>query len=945
MPIHAKCRDYIAKFNNDDETKQYSINCKQFKELCLPSFRPLYLYLINCILDLMNICMKMYIDMYARAHTDYNFSFSLLSTEQLTKECRECIEHAILVRQYYHYMVFTVFQKEELDKNPIENDLEAFDADLKDLINIYLKYVANWVSDTLMMNSLSLNVLEKEWNFCKNNLCHVSIGEDSFAKSFCTINCIIIESLSNYFNEIDNKYKQPLIDALVFNDNYTIDENDENARVANSMFELGPEDNENDVNDDNDVNLKCNELKLAIRELRDRTMKALTFCRSFMNDLELAAKYEVKSTLKSLLDFLSTEFHLIKLTGNKSSDSSFMIFVPRDFGDDKKKILRLLYMTSARDEGIVTPSKSAKISMTTSTNKKQTLYSTSSSPMHTSSSAGGHSKDDHDMNSRYYHQPRRFTGNENPRLNQQQIQQIISNESTTLPNSPQNDNDSYLLYLSVSTKDQKNKEDSVWKGFEISIEASIDIKMRLFQHKTDETTSYLYLVVGQPQYLSEKKIELKAKLKSHITMSKEKTSFHPNIAMELDELNTKILKNLPKDALKFIQSLETDTSKPFQTATQHQGNTLNKNLMKNKKFLLDLWRSCYNYGIELHMECVKFISQCLHKDFSIALAEFCQFWCHYVLSKTEEGYGRTTKPSWARKGFQLMNEVFKPQNTVHLTEKEFYNLCKTVETCIKHVIGTKREKPFIECGPFDVTDASLKRKKNYIANFSLNEQNKANIVAGPHSIVSSKSSPQLGHSQSSVVLRAQEFSQEQQLKILAPPHKRFSMKCKENDDIRAYNLRRSKLIGQTIDRQENCFNINEAKINVRRVDFRWQRGNKIGSGQSGIVYACVNLDSGEMMAMKEIQYKPNDLQMVKSLADEIANIEGIRHENLVKFYGVELHKKEILIFMEFCGDKCTLGNYLDEHKVAVLFVNPKIFFHSFVLYSLLVKNKIKKNNF
>jgi mitogen-activated protein kinase kinase kinase 4 len=169
--------------------------------------------------------------------------------------------------------------------------------------------------------------------------------------------------------------------------------------------------------------------------------------------------------------------------------------------------------------------------------------------------------------------------------------------------------------------------------------------------------------------------------------------------------------------------------------------------------------------------------------------------------------------------------------------------------------------------------------------------------------------PHLLQSQSSVVLRAQEFLQEQQLKTLLPPHKRFSLRSKETDENRAYDLRENKLIGQTIDRHENCFNINQAKISVRRVEFRWQRGNKIGFGSTGIVYACVNLDTGEMMAMKEIQYKPNDLQMIKSLADEIANIEGIKHENLVKFYGVELHKKEILIFMEFCGDKCTLGNF------------------------------------
>jgi mitogen-activated protein kinase kinase kinase 4 len=617
-----------------------------------------------------------------------------------------------------------------------------------------------------------------------------------------------------------------------------------------------------------------------------------------MNDLELAAKYEVQSSLKNLLENLRDEFHLIKLNGNKTCE--FMIFVPKDFADDKKKILRLLYMTSARDDGISLASDvkskiatTSGIKTTTSNSnliKKSPLCSTVSTPTTTS-------KEEHEINLRFHNYSRRYTTtnfNDTIRFNQQQT--LSSSEgSNTIPNSPQTDNDSYLLYLSVSTKDQNNKEDSTWKGFEITIEASIDIKMKLLQHKTHETSSYLYLVVGQPHNLSDKKIKLKSKLGKHVTLVKEKTSFHPNISIELDELNTKILKNLPTDAFKFIEALEKDTSKPFQAdliiSSQHNST---KSLIK--KFLLEIWRVCYNYGIELHMECVKFITQALHRDFSIGLAEFCKLWCNYVSLKTEEGYGRTTKPSWARKGFQLMNEVFKPQNSVHLTEEEFDELRKSVEICIKHVIGTKREKPLIYTGPFDVTDAILRHKKNYIASYSMTGQN---VNMAPH----------LLQSQSSVVLRAQEFLQEQQLKTLLPPHKRFSLRSKETDENRAYDLRENKLIGQTIDRHENCFNINQAKISVRRVEFRWQRGNKIGFGSTGIVYACVNLDTGEMMAMKEIQYKPNDLQMIKSLADEIANIEGIKHENLVKFYGVELHKKEILIFMEFCGDKCTLGNF------------------------------------
>lgn len=63
-----------------------------------------------------------------------------------------------------------------------------------------------------------------------------------------------------------------------------------------------------------------------------------------------------------------------------------------------------------------------------------------------------------------------------------------------------------------------------------------------------------------------------------------------------------------------------------------------------------------------------------------------------------------------------------------------------------------------------------------------------------------------------------------------------------------------------------------------------------GEGQFGKVYSCVNLDTGEPMALKKIQFKSNDVVHVKSIADEINNMQGIENENLVKIYGAELHR-------------------------------------------------------
>lgn len=67
------------------------------------------------------------------------FKFSLLSTEVLTTECRECIEQAIIVRQLYYHMIYSVFDRSEMDvQTLLEHDLLKFDDDLKVRILIKL---------------------------------------------------------------------------------------------------------------------------------------------------------------------------------------------------------------------------------------------------------------------------------------------------------------------------------------------------------------------------------------------------------------------------------------------------------------------------------------------------------------------------------------------------------------------------------------------------------------------------------------------------------------------------------------------------------------------------------------------------------------------------------------------------------------------------------------
>ena len=76
----------------------------------------------------------------------------------------------------------------------------------------------------------------------------------------------------------------------------------------------------------------------------------------------------------------------------------------------------------------------------------------------------------------------------------------------------------------------------------------------------------------------------------------------------------------------------------------------------------------------------------------------------------------------------------------------------------------------------------------------------------------------------------------------------------------------------------------------------------IGQGSFGKVYVAVNNKTGEVMAMKEIALQPNDHKAIRSVTDELRIFEGIQHEHLVRYYGVEVLRDEMIIFMEYCPE-------------------------------------------
>lgn len=108
------------------------------------------------------------------------------------------------------------------------------------------------------------------------------------------------------------------------------------------------------------------------------------------------------------------------------------------------------------------------------------------------------------------------------------------------------------------------------------------------------------------------------------------------------------------------------------------------------------------------------------------------------------------------------------------------------------------------------------------------------------------------------------------------------------------------------------------------LQIRWQKGKYIGGGTFGQVFAAVNLDTGGVMAVKEIRF--HDSQSIKSLVpqikEEMTVLEMLNHPNVVQYFGVEVHRDKVYIFMEFCeggslAGLLTHGRIEDEMVIQV----------------------------
>ncbi|KOC71052.1 Mitogen-activated protein kinase kinase kinase 4, partial [Habropoda laboriosa] len=307
----------------------------------------------------------------------------------------------------------------------------------------------------------------------------------------------------------------------------------------------------------------------------------------------------------------------------------------------------------------------------------------------------------------------------------------------------------------------------------------------------------------------------------------------------------------------------------------------------------EILHQAYRMGFDYHKETCKLFALEEKTVLARSLVSFALLWMEFVRTRCERGRG--LRPRWANQGLEFLITVCEPHNTKHLTDVEFEELKTCMDRCISHVIGSTNPVTTVETENLKRLSHSRASSpchtRSRTASFS-HSQKPRDTLKSPDipSNIKKSSSPSVVDGNVGVVANALDRSISRQERINRAIKK---VECDIDEKLRSREL-----IGQVTDKAT----VDRVRVKARRVTFTWQRGIKIGQGRFGKVYTIVNNQTGELLAMKEVQIQPGDHRAIRRVAEELQIFEGIQHEHLVRYYGLEIHREEMLIFMEFCAE-------------------------------------------
>lgn len=441
------------------------------------------------------------------------------------------------------------------------------------------------------------------------------------------------------------------------------------------------------------------------------------------------------------------------------------------------------------------------------------------------------------------------------------------------------ENEGYMILLQTQTGDGETIE-TLWKGETVRIHNLRDDAI-LRSHVQREV---LLLIVFNAIHLSARRREVQETLGPGLELRYENRPSNYVVAESLLQLKNEVI-YLSQTIIQSIEDVINKCNIQF----------LNVHLLDpvEQAPLISRWkevvRHCFKLGFEFNKDVLRLVSGKPNVELALNVVKLANLWMSFTVKHSERGRG--LRPKWATQGLEFLVTACESDITYHLSDEEFCRLKESVSQCVHHVIGS--------------LDHSSKTQSLSPA---IRRFSKSSMPVFPNSLSADSLSPSLSPMMSrkmSLNISREELSisfstlpRRDSANDILPWKQRVGRSIDLIESARDVALEEATLIGR-VSRQTK-----EAKwhIRLKSVQFSWQRGVKIGQGRFGKVYVAVNNQTGELMAMKEIALQPNDHRTIRSVVDELHIFEGIHHPHLVRYYGLEIHREEMIIFMEFCPE-------------------------------------------
>ncbi|XP_069866800.1 mitogen-activated protein kinase kinase kinase 4 isoform X3 [Dipodomys merriami] len=863
--------DYVQLSRTPPSAEQRcsAVSWEELRAMDLPSFEPAFLVLCRVLLNVIHECLKLRLEQRPAGEP------SLLSIKQLVRECKEVLKGGLLMKQYYQFMLQEVL--EDLEK--MDCNIDAFEEDLQKMLMVYFDYMRSWIQmlQQLPQASHSLkNLLEEEWNFTKEITHYIRGGEAQAGKLFCDIAGMLLKSTGSF---LEFGLQESCAEFWS-----SADDSSASDEIRRSVIEIS------------------RALKELFHEARERASKALGFAKMLRKDLEIAAEFVLSAPVRDFLGVLKAKQCVkVQIPGLES----LHMFVPDTLAEEKGIILQLLNAAAGKDcskdpDDVLID---AYLLLTKLGDRADDSWGTwDAQPVkivpqvETVDTLKNMQVENFllvVMQSAHLTSQRKafqqsIEGLMTLRHEQTSSQPVIAKALQQLKND--------ALELCNRISDAIDRVDHMFTSeFDAEVDESESVTLQQYYREAmiqgynfgfEYHKEVVRLMSGEfRQKIGDKYISFARKWMNYVlTKCESGRGTRPRWATQgfdfLQAIEPAFISALPEDDFLSLQALMNE---------------------------------CIGHVIGKPHSPVTGLYLAIHRN-SPRPVKVPR--CHsdppnpHLIIPTPEGFS-TRVPADAR-------SLGSPAAAVAATAAAAAAATTTSTTSRAGPCGGDSVLPKpISSAP--ETRGSSVPENDRLASIAAELQFRS--LSRHSSPTEEREEPAYPRGDSSGSTRRSWelrtlLSQTKDTASKQGPMEAIQKSVRLFEEKRYREMRRKNIIGQVCDTPKSYDNV--MHVGLRKVTFKWQRGNKIGEGQYGKVYTCISVDTGELMAMKEIRFQPNDHKTIKETADELKIFEGLKHPNLVRYFGVELHREEMYIFMEYC-DEGTLEEVsrlgLQEHVI------------------------------